>query len=73
MVCREAGAKGTRCGSYRKPREFVWIFRCAIFLCLTRSQSRTEVIAHTLRDVLPVPPLPNDISADEVAIHAPTP
>ena len=40
MVCREAGAKGTRCGSYRKPREFVWIFRCAIFLCLTRSQEQ---------------------------------
>jgi hypothetical protein len=31
------------------------------------------LIAHALRDVLTVPPLSDDIGADEVAIHAPTP
>jgi len=37
---REAGADGTRYGSYRKPRELVWIIGCAIFQCLTQSQEQ---------------------------------
>jgi len=37
---REAGADGTRYGSYRKPRELVWIIGCAIFLCQTQSQEQ---------------------------------